>query len=202
MSEMNKPWNRVTQPAYFSSATNAVLGERKKYGYGARVEPHGGYDIGRTLSYSDALGVFFDRDEDAKVVEKDKVVAKQQRQKRQASREQLHRAGGGGGRGGGGKGGGDGRGGREGKARGKKERQRGRGHKSSAATRQRDMSKSVISRRITHRPKGLMSNIQSGFRVTEEKVDRIIVSEEYKAKARARRRRKVERKAGRGGGEE
>ena len=190
MSEMNKPWNRVTQPAYFSSATNAVLGERKQYGYGARVEPHGGYDIGRTLSYSDALGVFFDRDEDAKVVEKDKVVAKQQRQKRQASREQLHRAGG--------RGGGDGKGGREGKTREKKERQRGGGgHKSSGEARQRDMSKSVISKRITHRPKGLMSNIQSGFRVTQEKVDRVIVSEEYKAKARARRRRKVERNAGR-----
>jgi hypothetical protein len=43
-----------------------------------------------------------------------------------------------------------------------------------------------------------MSNVQSGFRVTEGKVDRIVFSEEYKQKVKARRRRKAGREAGRG----
>ena len=93
ISEMKKPWNRVTKPATFRAATSAIKGKRKKYGYGTRVAPHGGYDLGRTLSYSDALGVLINRNEsNANIATEGKKDAKSIRRERRIERNQTSAA--------------------------------------------------------------------------------------------------------------
>ena len=63
IKEMKKPWNRVTRPATFKSATSRVKGSRGKYGYGTTPQPVKGWDMGRTLDNGDVLAVKFDRNE-------------------------------------------------------------------------------------------------------------------------------------------
>lgn len=55
--EMKKPWNKVTRPATFVSATDGVLGSRRKYGYGTTVAEH---DLGKTLDHDEHLCLMLD----------------------------------------------------------------------------------------------------------------------------------------------
>ena len=187
ISEMKKSWNRVTKPTTFHAATIAVKGERKKYGYGTRVTPHGGYDIGRTLSYSDELGVLINRNEsnldrvteekkDAKIMRRKGVARNNQR------RNNRHR-------------------------HPHPQQQIGttntttnnntnntnntNNNSKTKHVKQYRAQQSIISSRTSHRhPRYDGENMRSGFHVSEDNHDKVIYSIEYMEKRAERRDRK------------
>lgn len=82
ISEMKKSWNRITIPANFCAATKAVKGSRRKYGYGSKVRPNGGYDLGRSLSHSDMKSF------DMKKEDQSNSAIKEERKRRSEKRQE------------------------------------------------------------------------------------------------------------------
>ena len=185
ISEMKKSWNRVTKPTTFHAATIAVKGERKKYGYGTRVTPHGGYDIGRTLSYSDELGVLINRNEsnldrvteekkDAKIMRRKGVARNNQRRNNRHRHPQQQI-------------------GTTNTTTNNNTNNTNNTNNNSKTkhVKQYRAQQSIISSRTSHRhPRYDGENMRSGFHVSEDNHDKVIYSKEYMEKRAERRDRK------------